>query len=129
MDLDRTVRHHDEQIGDLLRRVRDLPALPAQLGRARDHRMVKLTETLTAGGKATCSVQRLSYDTIPNPTSATWADLADPQTITVFDSLLVAAGYSGNTISSGTLCRIEQDPYSGIWYFSDFYACPTAPSS
>jgi hypothetical protein len=128
MDFHREIEHLRRQIRDLEARLNRVPALEARHAHRRRFRMVKLTAVLTAGGKATASVQRLSYDVIPTPTSATWSSLDPDQIITVFDAVMLAAGLTSYTFPIGTLARVEQDPYSGIWYFSDFYACPTAPA-
>ena len=127
MDYERRIKHLEQQVADLLRRLARVPALEARQGRRAQCFTVALTATLTAGGKVACKRQKLSYNSIPTPTEATWGDLSPSQTLEVFDAIMIPAGLTGYTFPSGTVARVEADPETGVLYFTDFYACPTAP--
>ncbi|HEY1600445.1 MAG TPA: hypothetical protein VGG64_12635 [Pirellulales bacterium] len=116
------------QIAELQRRLSMQPAITGRYSRRLQQGVVSLNATLNSASSVACTLQKLTYNSLSSPTAATWGAAPNTQTITVFETLMVANGYSGWTFPAGTLAEAKQDPQSGIWYFADFYACPTKPS-
>jgi len=120
--------HLRRQINELQRRLAQQTALPARLSRRSSGLIVRTTGDLAINSYCECQVQYASYTMSgPTVTGAQWHSAASSQVITAYEMILEAAGYaSGTQIPSGTLARIEQDPRSGIYFFTDYYTCPAS---
>ena len=129
--LETLLRTHDRRLTDVLRRIADLPALWARHSRRSTAMLVRTTADLTPGQSCMCTVQIASFTPAVGSgpiISATLSDTSPAETLKVFDLVLILAGYSSKKIASGTYARIEQEARSGVWYFTDFYACPVSVS-